>query len=136
MFGAAGAIGFRGLFHGAIVNQIFQTPNNVVYLWAVEKSRESCRNFLHQRYPKMSEGTVDAIQVTVSATVANFCSIMISYPANLVVTKMVIQEKGSRLSFVKTCKDVYKKHGVHGFSHGFFGNVHFFNANVSSLKIF
>lgn len=120
---AAKAIGLRGLFHGAIVSQIFQTPNSVVYLWSLEQSRESTRAFLSAYYPSLSTGTVDAIQVTCSAGVSNFLSMIISYPANLVITKMVIQEKNNRLGFINTIKEIYKTHGKHGFSHGFAGMI-------------
>ena len=120
LFGAASKIGVRGLFHGAAVSQVFNVPASVVYLWVTEHTREASRDFLFSSFPKLSVGAVDAMQVTYSALFANLTSMTVCYPANLIVTKMVVQDRTHRLSFVNTCKDVYKAHGAHGFTHGFF----------------
>lgn len=116
---AAKAIGIRGLFHGAIVSQVFNVPASVVYLWITEQTRESSRSYLFDNFPVLPVGAVDALQVTYSALFANFASMAVCYPANLVVTKMVVQCAKERISFLNTCKNVYKEHGSHGFSHGF-----------------
>lgn len=130
LLGAAGAIGLRGLCHGIVVSQVFQTPNNVVYLWATEQTREFSRQYLFRDFPALPLAAVDAIQVTYSAIVANFLSLSISYPANLVVTKMVVQDNASRLGFINTCRDVYKRHGAHGFTHGFFSKQSFIYKSI------
>lgn len=112
-------IGMRGMFHGALVSQIFNVPANVVYLWITEYTRESSRDFLFKNHPSVSVEVVDALQVTYSAFFANLFSMMACYPPNLVVSKMVIQNKENRTGFVQCCRQVYRDHGLRGFSLGF-----------------
>jgi hypothetical protein len=118
-FASASALGPKRLFHGAMVSQIFNVPASVVYLWVTEQTRESCRDFMFRNYPKLPAAAVDGLQVTYSALFANLFSMAVCYPANLIVTKMVVQSSNQRFGFLQTCKNVYREHGTHGFSHGF-----------------
>ena len=124
---AARSLGSKALFHGALVSQVFNVPASVVYLWVTEKTRESSREHLFASFPSLPLAGVDALQVTCSALSANLLSMAVCYPANLVVTKMVVQSENKRCGFIQSCRKVYSAHGTHGFSHGFLSEYFIFD---------
>jgi ABC-type spermidine/putrescine transport system permease subunit I len=117
--GALAKLGWAGLYRGALISQIDSAPTNLIYLGSTEYSREKTRTVLFDRYPNISEEIVTPIQSVTSAVVANFLCMIPSYPVNLVIAKMVIQSRDQRLGFLDLSRQIYKRHGWAGFSHGF-----------------
>jgi hypothetical protein len=132
--GGLAKLGWAGLYRGAMISQVYSAPTNLIYLSSTEYSREKTRTALFDRFPTMSEEVVVATQSVTSAVVANFLCMIPSYPANLIIAKMVIQSREQKQGFLDISRQIYHRHGWKGFSHGFGSKNNYCGSNYSSLR--
>lgn len=96
-------IGWSGLFRGWIPMAAVSIPSNVVYLTVIEKTREQCSEIFTQRYPSAQPAVKDAAQAVYSGIVATFVYQIMFNPAEVLVSRMIIQNKHNRTCFQTTC---------------------------------
>ena len=117
-------IGWSGLFRGWIPMAAVSIPSNVLYLTVIEKTREQCSDLFRERYPTAQPAVKDAAQAVYSGIIATFVYQVIFNPAEVLVSRMIIQNKANRTCFRTTCKDIYRegRGGGRGFFRGYSGS--------------
>jgi hypothetical protein len=116
-------IGWSGLLRGWMPMAAVSIPSNVVYLTVVEKSREQCGNLFDARYPTASPALRDAAQAVYCSTLATFVYQVMFNPAEVLVSRMIIQNKTNLTCFKTTSRQIYseEKYGK-GFFRGYSGS--------------
>ena len=120
---AINRIGWSGLFRGWIPMAAVSIPSNVVYLTVIEKTREQCGDLFSQRYPTAQPAVKDAAQAVYSGIAATFIYQVMFNPAEVLVSRMIIQNKSNLTCFKTTSRNIYReeKYGK-GFFRGYSGS--------------
>lgn len=116
-------IGWSGLFRGWVPMAAISIPANVMYLTVLERSREQCGQFFSKHCPSSSPVLKDGTQAVYSGVIATFLYQMMFNPAEVLVSRMIVQNPGSRSSLPSTASLILRqdKHGK-GFFRGFSGS--------------
>lgn len=123
-------IGFKGLFRGYIPLALLNTPSSLAYLGVTEYTRQTYRSTFSSLYPNCPMVYIDGSQAVFSAILANFVSVVLYTPAEVISSIMVVQNLDNRQNMRQACKTLYNKEGVKGFFRGF--NSNFVYGVVSS----
>jgi solute carrier family 25 thiamine pyrophosphate transporter 19 len=118
-------IGWKGLFRGVIFSNFFYVPSSILYLSITEYTRHKINSFFNLHRPDWPVEYVESIQVVTSGFFANFVSILISNPTNVILAKLVIQQPTKPLNYIGITKQIYQNHKLKGFGHGFTSNLIF-----------
>ena len=116
-------IGWSGLFRGWVPMAAVSIPSNVLYLTVIEKTREQCSDMFSQRYPTAQPAVKDAAQAVYSGIIATFVYQIMFNPAEVLVSRMIVQNKLNRTCFKTTSRHILQenKHGK-GFFRGYSGS--------------
>lgn len=102
-------MGWRGLFRGWVPMAMVSIPSNVVYLTVIEKTREQVGDMFSQNYPKANSAVKDAAQAVYSGVVATFVYQIMFNPAEVLVSRMIIQNKTNWTSVRTTARNLYQE---------------------------
>ena len=116
-------IGWSGLFRGWVPMAAASIPSNVIYLTVIEKTREQCSDIFKERYPDVNPAVKDAAQAVYSGVIATFVYQALFNPAEVLVSRMIVQNKMNRTCFRTTSKMIFneEKFGK-GFFRGYSGS--------------
>ena len=112
------SVGYRGLFRGLWPVLILGIPSDVGYASAIESSREALQVPLKKTFPSVPLWVIDGFQSAVSGIVATFLSLIPYNPAEVVSTRMMIQDR-SGLTMMQTVRLIYKENKIKGLYRGF-----------------
>lgn len=115
-------IGVTGLFRGYLPLLILNTPSSLAYLGATEYTRQKYRNMMSYLFPQCSLFYIDSSQAILSALIANFISVILYTPGEVISSVMIIQNRDNRQNLRLTCKNLYQTNGIQGFFRGFNSN--------------
>lgn len=115
-------IGFRGLFRGYLPLLLLNTPSSLAYLGVTEYSRQTYRDLVTSWYPKAPLFYIDSSQAVLSALLANFISVILYTPAEVISSIMIIQNKDNRQNLRQASRTLYQTNGFKGFFRGFNSN--------------
>jgi hypothetical protein len=115
-------IGFRGLFRGYLPLLLLNTPSSLAYLGVTEYSRQTYRDLMTSWYPKVSLFYIDSSQAVLSALLANFISVILYTPAEVISSIMIIQNRQNRQNLRQASRTLYQTNGFKGFFRGFNSN--------------
>lgn len=125
-------LGVRGMLRGFIPLTVLGVPSNLIYFGATEASREYIRSELQSWRPTMSPLTLDIYQSIITASLANFFSLIPYVPAEVIASRMIVQHPSSFNSLRSSCADLYRAQGVGGFFRGF--NSSFLSGSLHSAS--
>jgi hypothetical protein len=92
-------LGWRGLFRGWLPIATMGAPSQIAYLSITESSREILQKNIKRVLPNASSATVDAMQSSATALMANMVSLIPYVPADVISSRMIIQPaKGIRMT--------------------------------------
>lgn len=115
-------LGVRGIFRGVIFSNAFYIPSSLTYLTVTEYTRQQVNRVVHGALPNLSIEYCDAIQVIVSGSCANFASLLLSNPGNVVLTQLVVQPTGSNMTLSQIAQKIKVDRGWKGYTLGFGSN--------------
>lgn len=125
-------IGFRGLYRGWGPLTMINIPCNLAYLSCTELTRQNFRHYYYYIHPHASPTFVDFLQVIISSSMSNLCSLLISNPVEVVVSRMIVQHPHERTSIRSAINTIIAKNGYRGFRHGFGANFLYGTASSST----
>mgnify|MGYP005991592151 CR=1 FL=1 len=120
---AISRIGWSGLLRGWVPMAAVSIPSNVVYLTVIEKTREQCGDHFTQHYPGAQPAVKDAALAVYSGVAATFVYQAMFNPAEVLVSRMIIQSGASRACLRATSRSILaeEKWGK-GFFRGYSGS--------------
>lgn len=123
-------VGLSGLYRGWPILASSTIPSNIVYFSVMESSREFFRTKFEKQYPNTPTLYVDGFQSIFSGFSANFSSLLIYNPAEVMVARMAVQNIDNRSSTRAMIKGIWKEEKVFGFYRGF--NMSFVSGAMAS----
>jgi hypothetical protein len=116
-------IGARGLFRGYLPLLVLNTPSSLAYLGVTEYTRQRYREFFTILYPNCPQLYLDSSQAVFSALLANFISVILYTPAEVISSIMIIQNTDNRQNLRQASRSLYQANGLSGFFRGFNSNL-------------